>query len=93
MSDRVAERLHEARKALAGTVFVFGVIFLGVFAAMYFFDLPADWRTPITLGIATVCICGQLHLGFLAVATIIQINTVFALSKMGVSDEELYDEG
>ena len=93
MTPRVREIRQEAITRIIGETIVFGVVFLIAFGAMILFDIPVDWRTPITLAIATICIVVQVGLGTHGVMTMIQMNTEFALSKMGVSDEDLYDEG
>jgi hypothetical protein len=63
-----------------------GLTFGLTFGALFFFDVPSDWRTPIILAVATICIVVQVGLGAQLIMASIQLNTEYALSKINASD-------
>lgn len=52
-----------------------GLTFGLTFGALFFFDVPSDWRTPIILAVATTCIVVQVGLGAQLIMASIQLNT------------------
>lgn len=63
-----------------------GLTFALTFGAVFFFDVPSDWWTPIILAVSTTCIVVQVGLGAQLIMATIQLNTEYALGKINASD-------
>jgi len=84
--DRFANIQLQLYRQVMVYLICLGLTFALTFGALFFFDTPYAWRTPIVLAVATTCIVVQVGLGTQLIMATIQLYTEHALSKINGSD-------
>lgn len=68
------------------------IIFAVVLGALFFLDVPADWRTPIVVAIAAIYIVVQVGTGSQSICAQVNISTEHALNTIMVSAGTTVDQ-